>query len=395
MKLLPTEAVVIVQSLALYRRLHRESVFAVLTLFAAALNARATEPSLTHILGFYHWGGQRTASVSQGVEQIANLGGKLARVVLSPRYYFDYNLGSNCYEKFSLSALIREPDVERALDNEQIEVFMLTAYDGQTFGDCVHHRQLDPTFYTPSHTAAIVKEYSDLTFNLYKRYHNTRKRFIISNWEGDNEVYCGAAYAYAVDPITRAACIANYQSVYQGIPSPDDSITGLRLWFQARQQGIEDGRTRALSHGIGGKQVYFAPEFCIVRALHDAGFKSVLYDVLPFVSFDYVSYSSYESINEAEPGTTLLADLNTIQGVVGSNAIILGELGFARSVWGSEGTIVRTDEVISIAQSWGISYLFQWNMYDQSTIEDFGICDMMGRLTPLGEYYRQRLRLAQ
>ena len=268
---------------------------------------------------------------------------------------------------------------------------MLTAYDGVTFGDCVHHRHLDPNFYTPPNVAAIVKEYSDLTLYLYETYRGTHKRCILSNWESDNEVYCGAAYAYATDPTARAACNVRYPSAYDGNRSPDDSIRGLIFWFQARQQGIEDGRSRALNHGIGGKRVYLAPEFSVVRALHNAGFKSVLYDVLPFVTFDYASYSSYESINQAEPERALLADLNTIQDVIGSSAIILGEFGFARSAWGAEGVVSKTDRLINTAVLWGISYVFQWNMYDQSARDDFGMYDVRGQLTVLGEYYRKRI----
>ena len=372
---------------------HRRPLLVVLTLFASAVIANAAEPPLARTVGFYHWGGQYPTSVSQGVEQIAALGGKLARITLSPRYYVDYNLGGGCYPNFSLSAIVQEPDVKKALENEQIEVFMLTAYDGLTFGDCIRHRHLEPAFYTPSNIAAIVKEYSDLTLYLYETYRHTHKRFIVSNWESDNEVYCGAAYAYAMDLAFRVACNARYQSAYEGNRSPDDSIRGLILWFQSRQQGIEEGRNRALNRGIGGKRVYLAPEFCVVRALRDAGFKSVLYDVLPFVIFDYVSYSSYESINQAEPEKALLADLNTIQDVVGSSAIILGEVGFARSAWTTEGAVVRTDRVINAAVSWGVSYVFQWNMYDQNAMDDFGICDVAGQPTALAEYYKQRLKV--
>jgi hypothetical protein len=30
-------------------------------------------------------------------------------------------------------------------------------------------------------------------------------------------------------------------------------------------------------------------------------------------------------------------------------------------------------------------------MYDQTVIDDFGVCDLTGELTALGEYYKQRL----
>src|SRR6476660_8897364 len=115
---------------------HRQSIL-VLALSASGLLTNAAGQSLAQKVGFYHWGGRNTTSVSQGVEQIAALGGNIARITLSPRHYIDYNLGGGCYPNFSLSAIVQEPDVKKALDNEQIEVFMLTAYDGMAFGDCI------------------------------------------------------------------------------------------------------------------------------------------------------------------------------------------------------------------------------------------------------------------
>jgi hypothetical protein len=389
MRVLPVEVAMTVRSGAMHRCKTRLVVPA---LFASAIFANTDGPSLARTVGFYHWGGRYSASGTQGVEQIAALGGRLARLTLSPRYYSDYNLGSGCSSNLSLSMLAREPDVKKALDNEQIEVFMLTAYDGATFGDCIHHRYLDPNFYTPENVAAIVKEYSDFTLYLYETYRATHKRFIISSWEGDNEVYCGGAFAYATDKTFRTACNANYSLFYGAVRSPEEALTGLTLWFRSRQQGIDEGRSRALNQGIGGKRVYSAPEFCIVRSLHDAGFKSVLYDVLPIVPFDYVSYSSYESINRPEPEKALLADLDTIQKVVGSSAIILGEVGFSKSAWGADSTISRIGRVIDTAMSWGVSYIFHWNVYDQGTIYDFGLFDIDGKATSLHQYYKQRFR---
>jgi len=134
-------------------------------------------------------------------------------------------------------------------------------------------------------------------------------------------------------------------------------------------------------------RVYFAPEFCITRALHDGGFQSVLYDVLPSVMFDYVSYSAYESINAAQPGDTLTADLNTIREVTGSRSIILGEIGFSQSAWGT-AAISRTSEVLAAADSWGVSYVFVWNLYDSSVGDDYGAYGTDGTLTDLGAYYQ-------
>jgi|HubBroStandDraft_1064217.scaffolds.fasta_scaffold02102_8 hypothetical protein len=349
----------------------------------------AVAGSLANTMGVYNLGGSYPTSMSEGVERIAQLGGHVARVALSPTYYSEYNAGTGCYPGYSLSAIARQADVKRALDNESIAVFMLTAYDGATFGDCQGARWVNPSFYTPANMAALVLEYSDFTLYLYQTYQGTNKQFIVSDWESDNAVYCGQAYTYATQPKFRSDCDVNYAALY-GNSSAAESIEGLKLWYQTRQQGIAEGRNRAAAEGLAGVRVLFAPEFCSVHALHDAGFQSVLYDVLPSVLADYVSYSAYESINAPDPADTLMADLNIIRNVAGSSSIIVGEAGFSLSFWGAQA-VPRTDAVVSAAQAWGVTYTFLWNLYDGGPQEDFGLYDLHGNATLLGVYFQSKL----
>jgi len=360
-----------------------------LLLWVMSSIAVASSGSLAPTVGFYNWGGRYPTSMSEGVERIAQLGGHVVRIALSPTYYTDYNSGSGCYPGYSLSAIAREADVKRTLDNKSVTVFVLTAYDGVTFGDCINQRWVNPSFYTSDNTAALVQEYSDFTLYLSREYQHTKKRFIVSDWEDDNAVYCDAANAYATDAHARSECDAIYAVKYKN-SSPAESFQGLKLWFQARQQGIAEGRSRAAAEGIKGTRVFFAPEFNSVHALHDAGFLSVLYDVLPAVIVDYVSYSAYESINAADPATTLTADLNTIREVVGSSAVIVGEAGFSRSEWGDQA-VLRTEAVIAAAQAWGVAYIIQWNLYDSDPQDDFGLFDLDGNVTPIGAYFESTL----
>jgi hypothetical protein len=353
-------------------------------LMLAVHQAFAGTPAET--VGFYHWGGEYPVSGSAGVEKIAGLGSHAARIALSPKYNMEYNQGTACSTAGSLEALAQEPDIQAAFDNPHVDVFMITAYDFTTYGDCQTQQFLEPGFYTTANTQTLVQEYSDFTLYLYRTYAHSGKRFIISNWEGDNEIYCGAAYAYATSESFRESCNQGYSSEYYGNPTPAESFEALKLWFQFRQQGIADGRLRAAQEGLTDTLVYFAPEFCITRALHEGGFESVLYDVLPSVLFDYVSYSAYESINTSQPAETLTEDLNTIEKVTGSKSIILGEIGFARSVWGA-ATTVRIGEVLAAADAWGVPYIFVWNLYDTSATEDYGAYSTDGLPTPLAGYY--------
>jgi hypothetical protein len=323
--------------------------------------------------------------MSEGVAQVAALGGRTVRIVMSPRHYSDYGDGQ-CNTSLTLTAVAQQTDVRKALDTPQIDVYVITAYDSVTFGDCTHQLYLRPDFYTADNTAALIREYSDFTLFLYHSYSGTRKKFIITNWESDNTVYCGDAHGYATDAGVRTACNARYRTLY-GNSSPDETLAGLRKWFEARQLGITEGRARAAALGLGGSRVYFAPEICSVHALHDAGFKSVLYEVLPHVMFDYVSYSSWDSINTANPEETLIADLNTIEEVTGTDAIIIGEMGYSRTVWGDGGAVARIQNAMDAAFEWGVAYVIEWSLYDQAGGK-YGLFDQKGLITALGASFR-------
>ena len=358
------------------------SVFALL-----AVSSSSQAGDFNRNLGFYHWGGKFTTSIHQGANNIEDIHGRVARISLSARYYVDYNVGTSCYQNYSLSAIVQEPDVKSALDNKSIEVFMLTAYDGITFGDCVTQKFLDPAFYTSPATISVKQEYIDFVLYLYRTYNGTGKRFIVSNWESDNAIYCGQAFNYAVSTDFRNWCNANYSTIYNGITGPEESMKGLKLWFETRQAGIVEGGKQAAALGLGGIDVNFAPEFNIVHALRDRGFESVLYDVIPKIEFDFVSYSSYESLDSADPAATLSSDLDLIREIVKSKNIIVGEAGFSRFTWGSQA-VARTQRVTEAAFSWGVPYVIVWELYDQSETDSFGLYDLNGNMTPLGKHYR-------
>lgn len=359
---------------------------AIVTVFAPALWAQV--PSAR--IGIYHWGGQYPHSINEGIAAIAGLGGHFARVAMSPLYFRDYNIANICFPHFSLALEAQTPDLQQAFANPAIRVYMITAYDGVTFGDCQTPKFLNPSFFTQEHTVAVVKEYSDFTLYLYQTYAGSQKQFILSNWESDNAIYCGQAYTYATDPVFRSNCQLQYASSY-GVPGPAVAMQGLALWLNARSQGIAEGRARALAAGLNGVGIYSAPEFNIVRSLHDNGLPSVLYDVLPSVAFDYVSYSAWESINTASPAATLEADLDTIRNVIGSKAIVIGETGFSRL--NDDGqSVVLSGEVISAALAWGVPYLVQWQLYDSDARNAFGLYDRNGQATPLAAWFQLRFQ---
>jgi hypothetical protein len=312
------------------------------------------------------------------------MGGSVARITLSPRYLRDYGLSTGCDADYSLPRAVSRPDVKGALDNPAIRVLMITAFDRASFGpDCDRSSYLNPASYTPQTTGAMLQEYSNLTLHLSETYARTGKRFILSNWESDNAVYCGSAYSFVSNPDFRQDCLSHFALYSGGASSPAEAFEALRIWYQVRARGIAHGRKRAEAAGLRIQTVFLAPEFNTVYSLHDHGYESMLYDVIPHLTWDYISYSSYESLyNGVASGTgrgvQLSADLDLVASVAGSNSIIIGEAGF------SADQVEMTRDTIAQALNWGVAYLMQWNLYQNATSRGFELLDPNGNPTALG-----------
>jgi hypothetical protein len=352
--------------------------------FVGAVLLVAVQPATAQLperVGVYHWGGSRHIPVDVGVKMIADLGSNVARIVLSSRYHSDYGAGTDCLSGFSLPAIVQEPAMQRALDDLRIHTFILTAYDGASFGDCSTLHFLNPRFYNAQNSAAIQAEYRDLVLYLVHRYSGSGRRFVISNWESDNAVYCQSAVNYATDSSFRGSCDANYAALYDGNAGPAESMDGLRLWLILRQQGIAEGLRLAQEGGWSGVDVVQAPEMNIVRTLEAHGFPSVFRAVLSGLGLGWVSYSSYESINADSPERTLSEDIRTIRGVTAARHIIIGEAGIPRSL---PDAAARLQSAINTALAQRVEHFIVWNLNDQGNDFDFGLFDQTGAITPTG-----------
>ncbi len=335
-------------------------------------------------MGVYIWGKQYysygNGPIAGPVSFAASQGFHTVRLAMSPRSSMDYGLSGSCDSGLTLTQMAQESQFEQAFANPDISTFILTTYDHTTFGDCSTLKFLNPSFYTTANTAAVEQEYKDLTMYLYQTYHGTGKTFILSNWEGDNQLYCDNAYGYATNAAAKASCDQNYATYYDGNQNVGVSIQGMKDWLEARSAGIAAGRAAAAAQGLSGVSVYSAAELNIVRALHDNGYASMLYDVLPGLPLDYVLYSSYESINNANPGQTLAQDIATIENVAGTRNVIIGEFGYNQLQVPSSTADTYLQQIVSTVQNAGLPYAVAWQLFDQPAGEgDFGLYGLNGQ----------------
>jgi hypothetical protein len=362
---------------------------------AGGTPARASGP-IPGFLGSYWWVGTNDGqnSLDVGANGIAGLGGHLMRAV-----YSSSQCDSNQTVPFDLVARAQQADAVSAFDNPAITTYMLTivACPASAPSGANNVYYLDPNRYQGSGFTTMHDAYAAFARYLMDTYRNRGKTFIVSNWESDNALYCGSAYAYIVDSAFRSDCDTNYHVKYPYATGVGDTMRGLQLFFDARQSGVTDGRNGGIAAGDTGVAVYNADEINSVGVLSGAGLPSTLYNVLPFLQFppDFVSYSSYESINLASgesPGSNQiagrLADAIREIGSRTGRSVIIGEFGYDvtnPSVGGDVGQISLSRQVIDAANADGATYIFNWQLSD----DVYGLYSTQGTRRPLGDAFAQ------
>jgi hypothetical protein len=329
-----------------------------------------------------------TGYLASGAAMVTGLGGRTLKVSLVP----------NCSQPQTLLQLASSPDAQQAFSNPGIQVYSISAFDVNSL--CVPGRiYVDPTLYTPSFSAATSAELENLALYLYRTYHNSGKTFYISHWEGDNAVYCSDAYDYAINANTRNTCNSEYPTLYDGVPNPNTGMQGLADWLSARQSGVAAARSQAASEGITGVTVDHTPEINIVRALQQNGYESVLYNVLPSLHPDAVSYSSYESINTCTDNPlatceqTLTQDLGTIRSHSGgTSVVILGEIGYSEAQFSNASIQQWLSGLLPTALGDSVAATFEWVLIDN---DQFGLYNQQNQIQPTGTYFQQQYQAHQ
>jgi hypothetical protein len=315
------------------------------------------------------------------------------RLPLVASVEIDFGIGKACHGTQTLESLVSLPAYARVLKDPAFRTIFLTVWgDSNSYDACdardprtdqhPHKRYLDKTFYSvAANRDRIRREYASLTYRLYKTYRGTGKVFGISNWEGDNELYCDSAYYFATNPAFRSTCEAKRNTT--------DVLDAYRYFFVLRQQGIDEGRARALREGLKGVSVVSVIEVSALRFLKDAHLPSMLDDLIPTVPMpDYVSYSAWESIG-ATP-EQLFRDLDDLQKRFNGH-LIVGEFGFDRGL--DSAASEHAASAINAMRRAGVSYSIWWQIFDQPPLAGlgdkglFGLYDDHGKLTALGKAF--------
>ncbi len=368
-------------------------VASICELLIFALTAVAQAPvRISPAIGVYlGWVGTHPGDrLKEGARLAKQSGFQTIRLPLVASIERDFGIGTVCNERQTLEALVSLPAYANVLADPAFRTVFLTvwgdpnSYDGCGVRDPTndqhpHKRYLERSFYSvQANRDRMRDEYANLTYRIYQTYQDSGKVFGISNWEGDNELYCDGAWYFANKPSFKSDCEKKRVT--------DEAVLAYRDFLNLRQQGIESGRRRAALEGLKGISVVSVVEVSALRFLKDSQLPSMLNEVIPFVSRpDYVSYSAWESIGSADQ---LFKDLTELQKRF-QERLIVGEFGFDRGLDPAAADHATT--TISTMQAAHTPYAILWQIFDQPPLVGlgdkglYGLYDDAGKLTPMGK----------
>lgn len=192
----------------------------------------------------------------------------------------------------------------------------------------------------------------NLTAYLLEKFSETGKRFFIGHWEGDWEL------------------LDNYNSNQEKVEQ--SRIQGMIDWLNIRQQAIDDAKVN-ISHT--NVDVFQYAEVNQVNAVIDhPDWDRMINRVIPYVSVDYVSYSSYESVQNLnyndlniQLSSTLdfIEDKLPVKNSISGKRVFIGEYGFPLVATKTQQEQDRRSRmVMKSALMWGCPFILYWEMYN-------------------------------
>lgn len=306
-------------------------------------------------------------------QQVRAMGSNLLKFAMSPRYKTDhYNLPERDDVRSLVDLAKNEPSVKAVLDMP-FAYYHTWAY---SFARCRWQDGL-----SDAERDAVYAEIYGLAEHLLTAYAGTGKSFYLGHWEGDWHLLQGTDR--------------------KKDPTPE-AIAGMVDWLNTRQRAIDDAKRKTRAQGV---YVYHYTEVNLVRKGMRGG-KCMVNDVLPRTNVDFVSYSSYDTINpnRGDVRQALRESLDYIEsklppkaGIAGKR-VFIGEYGFPLSAVGSaqkQDDYAR--DVCIAALEWGCPFVLYWQMYCNEKVvgkfRGFWLIDDHNRKQPfyftLQSYYKQ------
>ncbi len=304
-----------------------------LLLALAASAARAAE--MRDVVGVAHAAGRYSFTeedfLNEGADRLLELGTRVIKVWFDRDAARPYPFHSEWGEPAAdLVELARKP-YYRDLFGKPFTTFLLVVPHSVTFTDGM----------TPEEIEAEREMVYRLARYLLETYAGSGKTFVIQNWEGDHLFRQGLDGA-----------------------EPDAArIQGMRDWWNARQDGVDQARREV---GMRGVVVAHAAEVNHLAASLD-GKVTATNAVVPFIHADLYSYSSWDVGFDRRRLVDALEYLKTMapdSELFGEDNVYVGELGAVPDQVGADTNLGGLIQGLTdAAVGWGARYAVFWQVF--------------------------------
>lgn len=302
-----------------------------------------TQLGVAHIGGLYSF--SNTDFLNEGAAMAETLGAKCIKVSLT---LDTDNPSQRVYARNSLWPDVKTLDALadtsyfRSLFSRGFDTYILWAF--RPGRSASYWREQ----FTNDDAKAEEECFASLTRYLLRTYKNTRKTFILQNWEGD------WALRGSFDPGTKPTRAATEAMI---------------KWLQARQRGVDRARSEFQSEG---PKVFHACEVNLVRQSQTNGEPGVTTDVLPFIPIDLVSYSAWDTKNSPADFANALKFISRHKirtEPFGDRAVFIGEFGLPESEATPEIVFNRTQSLFNEAIRFGCPFAIFWQLYCNEAVK--------------------------
>lgn len=294
----------------------------------------------THYDGHYHL--TQNPFLIEGAEAIRRLGMNVAKFWLHedglPGY--GYNTDDTWRKSISTGRLVdvlKHPDYVEALSNPfstvLLEVFPLKGDKSSFFAGDNDFKDEEEQFHEVA--TYLLKTYADRDIT-----------FILQNWEGDWMLRHGEGKDWGKVPQAEI----------------DRRCQAFIRFLGSRQRGVDRARGEVSDTKC---KVYHAAE---VNRVWDGtkGLATLTTHVLPHVTVDLVSWSSYDGMNDvvtAWQGVELIRHHMRPSPTFGKNAVIIGEIGKTEQNASSAEIIDWWDRAMGVCFAMDLPLLVHWELY--------------------------------
>lgn len=335
-------------------------------------------------VGAYVWGG--VVAQSTGVQRfydtvdlVLRQGFDTVRVAPGPTAIDGVTIPGCTGAHDTLTCYAKVMFASSAWENPGLKRIMLTAIDRT----CVNAASGNIGCFTASlltaNKTAIEKEYADLLAYLSQRFAGRGIQFILSNWEGDNFVYCGSAYSFSQGGSFTTSC---NNSITSNGQTRAQRLQALLTWFSYKDEVVAN-----FIAANPGTSVIHAPEFSAFGmfaggcqggcATGTPSSDLVLGAIQAAGGRRYCSYSSYDSQGPANG--SYLAAVQQILAICQN--LIIGEAGYdllgPGGLANDAALFPALDQLRNVS---GVLGVIPWNAVNPADgSQQFGMFDTSGR----------------